>query len=797
MNTGVGSHENGFARGSTDNGFARGSTNNGFARGSNDNSFSRRSTDNGFARGSNDNSFARGANDLPKYSSRLFTSSASSTINDNNIYSSKYSSREVSDQHRTDNYAMRPRSFPSDGLVSSSEVTHTGVVLGTSSQLTLLKRFGTMLPAGWTVLAEHMTICMGPLHAPYNKCVTLGQKVALRVTHFGIHNTAAAVMVSGCLSVNASPHVTLAVAPGSNSVNSNTITTWQEIEDPIDLLEGVIKEVKANESSNAIIYEGGQMRTPSKSTLANTNRPQPSLSSPLSQRSTASSSVVGVYETRWGTFSSAFSSNLTAVLQAISATSSGVPPTEAQRYLDKGNGDVETAIALYYADNPLHAPLQTPKGMGGANGTSGAAGRSSFLSTLRSLDGEEPNNKQPRSIMKRWQQMPEQVIEALPWNRPAKPDKPAAVASNPVSAPVSRPPPVSASRAPKKPAAPRKPIRRYTEEQLRSFRHKGAIPWPSVLRMPELMITDPLAEDNSEWPDQTDGDGILAGEYQGGHGLNWSANDPVALVFNVQDLGKQEPSSGSSNAPAPGLDRAFGAWCDSLLDHTKGDGEKVVGWSDSVAEEDMRQFSRIIGRQQPDSSPRAATDAAATEPLAQDTSKKTRGGHIRYDESMLRSLRWKMLDPLPSVFYCTAVCDIDHWNMSETHPQIHEVVEDGAELILLEDTEKLALDTQEEFGQPRAPKPWEPEAAVQNKEPAAKTWAESVRQARESKEVKQVVKAQDIPISPEVEPPKDKMKSGLEMFLAQRSLQSAPADTAGAKKGHGWGQKGPKWSVGH
>jgi len=122
------------------------------------------------------------------------------------------------------------------------EILYTAVVLDSASHTLLLSWFADRIASNWVLIADHMTICLGPLVQPFKPSVFKKQQVELCVTHFGMNSQAAAVRVSGCPSVNALPHITISVAPGVRPVASNDIVTWQPVTLPL-CLKGTVVEV--------------------------------------------------------------------------------------------------------------------------------------------------------------------------------------------------------------------------------------------------------------------------------------------------------------------------------------------------------------------------------------------------------------------------------------------------------------------------------------------------------------------------------------------------------------------------
>eukprot|EP01062_Namystynia_karyoxenos_P026225 TRINITY_DN20443_c2_g2_i1.p1 TRINITY_DN20443_c2_g2~~TRINITY_DN20443_c2_g2_i1.p1 ORF type:complete len:996 (+),score=242.05 TRINITY_DN20443_c2_g2_i1:117-3104(+) len=115
----------------------------------------------------------------------------------------------------------------------------------------------------WTFIAHHMTICLGGVwkpvwnidYAPANRSENIrvlsriagivpGSQRTLRVLRLGRSKDAIAVEVSGCPTVNARAHITIATAPGGQAGLSNLISDWRTPPPELDGLElhTVVKE---------------------------------------------------------------------------------------------------------------------------------------------------------------------------------------------------------------------------------------------------------------------------------------------------------------------------------------------------------------------------------------------------------------------------------------------------------------------------------------------------------------------------------------------------------------------------
>lgn len=107
----------------------------------------------------------------------------------------------------------------------TNKVIYSAVFLDKDSRTILENEFKSMVPDGWEWIADHMTITMGELGDKSE----LGKQVALNVTSFGMDDKVMAIGVSGYISKNDKPHITLAVnrTGGGKPVMSNYIQNWK------------------------------------------------------------------------------------------------------------------------------------------------------------------------------------------------------------------------------------------------------------------------------------------------------------------------------------------------------------------------------------------------------------------------------------------------------------------------------------------------------------------------------------------------------------------------------------------
>lgn len=125
-------------------------------------------------------------------------------------------------------------------VLMEGDILYSAVVLDDISRALLLQTFDEDVPMDWKKIAHHMTISIGE-GVPDKE--DLGKKVELTVTEFGTSDMAIAVKVSGYLSKNPIPHITLAVNPdGGKPVMSNQIIDWFSVE-PLKIF-GVVSEIR-------------------------------------------------------------------------------------------------------------------------------------------------------------------------------------------------------------------------------------------------------------------------------------------------------------------------------------------------------------------------------------------------------------------------------------------------------------------------------------------------------------------------------------------------------------------------
>lgn len=123
-------------------------------------------------------------------------------------------------------------------MYNASDILYSAVVLDNASRTKLLNMVSDRIPEGWSVIAHHMTINLGPLKDKTD----IGTEVTLIVTDVGMTDKAMAVRVSGYPSKNENPHVTIAVNPdGGAPKMSNEITKWQPVRHFV--VKGIVTEI--------------------------------------------------------------------------------------------------------------------------------------------------------------------------------------------------------------------------------------------------------------------------------------------------------------------------------------------------------------------------------------------------------------------------------------------------------------------------------------------------------------------------------------------------------------------------
>ncbi len=122
----------------------------------------------------------------------------------------------------------------------SYKVSYSAVVLDKQSRDAILNHLS--IPNGWKTICHHMTIKLGEL--PDNLKNRIGEKVTLRINKLGESDKALAVGVDTDLSMNAIPHITVAinVANGAKPKDSNDIKDWKDLSESFNVT-GKIEEI--------------------------------------------------------------------------------------------------------------------------------------------------------------------------------------------------------------------------------------------------------------------------------------------------------------------------------------------------------------------------------------------------------------------------------------------------------------------------------------------------------------------------------------------------------------------------
>lgn len=122
----------------------------------------------------------------------------------------------------------------------SYKVSYSAVVLDKQSREKILKQVST--PNNWKTICHHMTIKLGEL--PENLKNRKGEIVSLKVNKVGKSDKALAVGIDTDLSLNAIPHITVAinVSNGAKPKDSNDIKDWTDLEESFTV-NGKIEEV--------------------------------------------------------------------------------------------------------------------------------------------------------------------------------------------------------------------------------------------------------------------------------------------------------------------------------------------------------------------------------------------------------------------------------------------------------------------------------------------------------------------------------------------------------------------------
>ena len=127
---------------------------------------------------------------------------------------------------------------------SKDNILYSAVVLDRQSTNNLISYVGQFvdIPFKWQSLGNHMTIIFKK-ELPTQLKKDLNKEVKLTVKKIGISDDAIAVEVEGYPTTKDIPHITVAIPSDGKAVNSNYITDWEEVNDPL-ILNGKVTEVR-------------------------------------------------------------------------------------------------------------------------------------------------------------------------------------------------------------------------------------------------------------------------------------------------------------------------------------------------------------------------------------------------------------------------------------------------------------------------------------------------------------------------------------------------------------------------
>ena len=117
------------------------------------------------------------------------------------------------------------------------EIEFCAIFLDQNSKERLQNNFSQ--PCGWKVKCDHMTISFGKINESLVAEIGgLGTKHTMTATHFGIYNDncmAVKLDAAGLKSENETIHITLYISQSGNARQSNLITEWKSLPEPITL----------------------------------------------------------------------------------------------------------------------------------------------------------------------------------------------------------------------------------------------------------------------------------------------------------------------------------------------------------------------------------------------------------------------------------------------------------------------------------------------------------------------------------------------------------------------------------
>ena len=126
---------------------------------------------------------------------------------------------------------------------------YIGIFLNKESRNKLKELANKIVLDNWKLYCHHMTIAFNDGSKEANEAYNFyknffGAQTYVIATHIGISNDAIAVKVeTDETTLNKIPHITLATPIDGKAVNSNYITRWYKLNDPINL-RGSFSEFK-------------------------------------------------------------------------------------------------------------------------------------------------------------------------------------------------------------------------------------------------------------------------------------------------------------------------------------------------------------------------------------------------------------------------------------------------------------------------------------------------------------------------------------------------------------------------
>lgn len=135
--------------------------------------------------------------------------------------------------------------------IETARVSYTAIVLSPSSRINLinhlqsqinnLKGFKLTTNTG-SPLVHHVTLNLGAFDENLNDKSILGQEIPIKVVSWAEDKNVAAVGVEIPIqTINAQPHITIAISSTGKPMMSNNLTNWQPIE-PITISGTVLQQ---------------------------------------------------------------------------------------------------------------------------------------------------------------------------------------------------------------------------------------------------------------------------------------------------------------------------------------------------------------------------------------------------------------------------------------------------------------------------------------------------------------------------------------------------------------------------